>query len=128
MQQWAEDEEVPNFKLPGDGHIQELLAKDDFHVWVALVDNLVVGGLTAYELIMFDEEKKEMFLYEMGVIKAHRKKGIATRLIEVLKQFCSSHGIPVIFVGTSMDNEAARRLYTTTGGEIEIGPWYTYNL
>ena len=95
---------------------------------MALENDRVVGGLAAYEIQMLYRDETEMFLYEIGVDKDHRRKGIARSLIEQLKKTCIERCIKEIFVGTSMDNHAARRLYESTGGNVEVSPWYNYNL
>ena len=128
IHQWFEDDEPSSSFLPSNNYIKTNLAKDDSHVYVAIENGKVVGGLTAYEIPMFYREEAEMFLYEIGVDKDHRRKGIARSLIEALKKTCILKGIKEIFVGTSMENHAARRLYESTGGNVEVSPWYNYNL
>ena len=128
LKSWQEDEEVQDAKIPGEKHLLKLLAKDSFHAYVVLYDEEVVGGLTAYELQMFTEENDEMFLYEIGINKQHRRQKLGKWLIEALKSTCREKGIDVIFVGTSSENVAAKRLYTSTGGDEEVIPWFTYSL
>lgn len=125
---WSVDDGIKNHKIPSDKYLHQLLSKKDFHVYVVLADEEVAGGLTAYELQLFDTEIKELFLYEIGIIEKYRRRGMATQLIETLKLFCLEKNIKVIFLGTEMENEAAKKLYETTGADLEIIPWYTYNL
>jgi len=125
---WEHDEGNFNAKLPGTPHLQSILNRPDIGIWVAEVGGEVVGGITAYDLPMIGEETRELFLYEIGVIAGHRRSGIARALIEALKAHARAQGISVIFVATSLDNDAARQLYESTGGELEIIPWFTYNL
>lgn len=82
----------------------------------------------AYELPTFGKEVREMFLYEIGVTESHWRQGIARALIEALKQTCVERGVEVIFVGTEMDNEAAKQLYANTGGTLKVIAWYEYDL
>jgi GNAT superfamily N-acetyltransferase len=56
------------------------------------------------------------------------RRGIARALIEALKQTCVERGVEVIFVGTEMDNEAAKQLYANTGGTLKVIAWYEYDL
>lgn len=112
---------------PGDGYITRMLARNDFHVIVALEHGRLIGGLTAYEMNMFKRETTEMFLYEIEVEESYRQKSIGKALIEYLKQICVSKGIVEMFVGTSKDNLAARKLYATTGGKAdEDSVWFNY--
>lgn len=128
IREWHRDEGEPDPVLPSDDHLRELLVRDDFHVYVALHGDRVIGGLTAYELIMFYREENELFLYEIGVSTAFRRKGVARQLIEALQRTCRERGINVIFVGTTPDNSAARRLYVNTGAKEESVAWFEYDL
>lgn len=42
----------------------------------------VVGGLVAYELEKFEQDRREIYIYDLAVLESHRRKGVATRLIE----------------------------------------------
>ena len=123
---WQRDDGVTDPILPDDSHLQEMLAKPDFHLFVALKEGEVVGGLSAYALDMLYRAEKEMFLYELGVDAAHRREGIARALIDALKAYCREQGIKEIFVGTEMDNEMAQQFYLATGGKMEVQPWFGY--
>lgn len=125
---WQRDDGIFDGKLPGNEHLSQLLSADSFHVYVALDGDAVVGGLTAYELPMFGKEVRELFLYEIGVTESHWRRGIARALIEALKETCLERGVEVIFVGTEMDNEAAKQLYTSTGGTLKVIAWFEYEL
>ena len=124
---WQQDGFAMKKPIPAGEYLHRLMSDAAFHVIVAIADNKVVGGLTAYELTMFDKEETEMFLYDIAVIKGYRNEGIAKGLIEELKMVCTEKGISVMFVGTTPDNEGARQLYHTTGGEMEMISWFTYN-
>lgn len=128
IKEWSLDEGIKNPKLPQKAYLNKLLTKDDFHIYVAIQDQKVVGGLTAYELPMFDTEINEIFLYEIGVSENYRRQGIAKALIQQLVEYCQQNNIEVIFLGTELENDAAKQLYLSTGGAMEIIPWFTYEL
>ena len=116
-----------NRSLPSDVYVAKMLARNDFHVIVALEDQRLIGGLTAYEMTMFKRETTEMFLYEIEVAEPFRRNGIGKALIEFLKQICNEKGIVEMFVGTERDNAAARALYAATGGKAdEDSVWFNY--
>ena len=71
------DDGVAEPVIPTDKYINALLLRDDFHVVVALENDILIGGLTAYELAMYKEEIKEMFLYEIAVEPAISYKYIS---------------------------------------------------
>ena len=113
--------------LPSDEYVAEMLARNDFHVIVALENHRLIGGLTAYEMKMFKRETTEMFLYEIEVAKPYRQKGVGKALIEYLKQICFEKKIVEMFVGTEKENFPARGLYETTGGYAdENSVWFNY--
>lgn len=45
----------------------------------------VVGGLVAYELAKFEQERSEVYIYDLAVLASHRRQGVATALIAELK-------------------------------------------
>jgi ribosomal protein S18 acetylase RimI-like enzyme len=121
------EDEAGNRQFSSEEYLRKMLERGDFHVIVALENNELVGGLTAYELQMFKSETTEMFLYEIEVAESHRQKGIGKALIECLKEICVRKEISVMFVGTEKENFPARRLYTSTGGEAdEDSVWFNY--
>lgn len=112
--------------LPSDEYTAQMLARKDFHIIVALENDKLIGGLTAYQMNMFKRETTEMFLYEIEVSENYRQKGIGKALIEFLKQNCVEKGIVEMFVGTEPNNFAARKLYSTTGGKQDDSVWFNY--
>jgi aminoglycoside 3-N-acetyltransferase I len=128
IQLWNEQDHIADPPEPSDRYLTGLLSSEAFHVYAAVQEDRLIGGLTAYELPMFKEEIREMFLYEIGVHEKYQQKGIAKNLIQELKKACGQKGIKIIFVGSSMDNLAAQQLYAGTGGAREDIPWYTYEL
>jgi len=125
---WQRDDGIFDGKLPGNAYLSQLLSADSFHAYVALDGDTVVGGLTAYELPMFGKEVRELFLYEIGVTESHWRQGIARALIEALQQTYLERGVGVIFVGTEMDNDAAKQLYANTCGTLKVIARYEYEL
>ena len=108
-------EENPTFL--SDAYLTKLLKREDFHVFVALEDGKFAGGLTAYELMKYNAETTEMFLYEIGVEPEYQRRGIAAALVERLKAVCAEKGIREMFVATEPDNLPALGLYEKTGGK-----------
>ncbi len=82
----------------------------------------VVGGLAAYELKKFEQERSEIYIYDLAVSSEYRRKGIATALIERLKLIAADRGAYVIFVqaDTDIEDEPAIGLYTKLGLREEV--------
>jgi aminoglycoside 3-N-acetyltransferase I len=102
-------------KRPGAGYLRELLGSDTFIALAALQDGTVVGGLAAYELKKFEQERSEIYIYDLAVAAACRRQGIATALIRELQALAAARGAYVIFVQADHGDEAAIALYTKLG-------------
>ena len=105
---------------PDDAYIAELLAGDDFIALVALLDEVVIGGLAAYELKKFEQARSEIYIYDLAVAADHRRQGAATALIERLKSIAAKRGAYVIFVQADLDDPPAIALYTKLGKREEV--------
>ena len=125
---WQLEDRVTTLDFPADNYLEKLLLSSSFHQYLALDDDKVIGGLTAYELPMFSKQESEMFLYEIGVEASYRKLGVATNLINALKKTCSEKAIHIIFVGTEADNTPAQKLYEASGAIEEDIAWFTYEV
>jgi ribosomal protein S18 acetylase RimI-like enzyme len=58
----------------------------------------------------------EMFLYELGVDEPHRRQGVATALVEALKDLAREKRCSGMWVLCDEDNEAAITTYRRVGG------------
>lgn len=109
-------------KVPSAGYLQRLLGKEDFIVLVARDHERVVGGLAAYVLEKFEQERREVYIYDLAVLQAHRGHGVATQLIEKLGTLAKDRGAYVIFVQADKGHTPAIKLYSSLGKREE-----TYN-
>lgn len=102
---------------PSTAYMRQLLASGYFIALAASRNNQVIGGLAAYELRKFEQERSEIYIYDLAVSEAHRRKGIATALIQELKTIAADRGAYVIFVqaDTGPEDEAAIALYSKLG-------------
>ena len=69
----------------------------------------------AYELRKFEQQRSEIYIYDLAVAAAHRRQGIATALIQELKKIALARGAYVIFVQADIGDVAAIELYTKLG-------------
>jgi len=117
-----EDVETYTGNRPSAKYLQRLLGSSDFIALAALKHGGVVGGLAAYELRKFEQERSEIYIYDLAVLSMHRREGIATALIEELKKIAVARGAYVIFVqaDTGVEDEPAIALYTKLGTREEV--------
>ncbi len=105
---------------PSKAYLQRLLASDYFIALAALKNGSVVGGIAAYELQKFEQERSEIYIYDLAVAEAHRREGIATALIQELKKIAAVRGAYVIFVQADVGDAPAIALYTKLGVREEV--------
>ena len=101
--------------IPTDIYLRSLLSKPYFIVLVAMDGSEIVGGLVAYELEKFEQDRREIFIYDLAVSEAHRRKGIATELINKLKNIAKNRKAYIIFVQADKADIPAITLYESLG-------------
>jgi aminoglycoside 3-N-acetyltransferase I len=97
-----------------------LLAKEHVIALVALAAGQVVGGLVAYELDKFERARREVYIYDLAVAKGHRRRGIATGLIEHLRDIAAQRDAWVVYVQADRDDAAAIALYGKVGVREDV--------
>jgi aminoglycoside 3-N-acetyltransferase I len=105
---------------PSKAYLERLLGSDYFIALVALKQGAVVGGIAAYELRKFEQERSEIYIYDLAVAAAHRGEGIATALIQALKKIAAVRAAYVIFVQADVGDEPAIALYTKLGAREDV--------
>jgi aminoglycoside 3-N-acetyltransferase I len=115
-------EEVDTFTSaqPRDAYLERLLGGETFIALAALEDGAVIGGLAAYELVKFEQERSEIYIYDLAVDIDHRRKGVATALITQLKTIAAERGAYVIFVQADYGDDPAIALYTKLGVREDV--------
>jgi aminoglycoside 3-N-acetyltransferase I len=106
--------------VPSDDYLHSLLAKPHFIAVAALRDGGVVGGLAAYQLDKFEQDRREIFIYDLAVAEDHRRRGVATGLINKLKLLARARQAYLIFVQADAGDEPAIRLYESFGIREDI--------
>jgi aminoglycoside 3-N-acetyltransferase I len=115
-------EDLPTFEdaPPRDAYLAELLARPGFFTVVATHGDHVVAGLTAYELVKYERERSEIYIYDLAVLEAHRRKGLATALIRAVQAIAAERGAYVIFVQADYADPPAIALYESLGTREEV--------
>jgi aminoglycoside 3-N-acetyltransferase I len=100
---------------PGQDHLRRLLADPKFIALVAHVGPEMAGALAGYELVKFEAERSEIYIYDLAVREEYRRRGIATALIEALKPIARDRGAWAIFVQADPPDGPAVALYDKLG-------------
>ena len=115
-------DDVPTYSAarPGKDYLRRLFASGSFIALAARKDNRVVGALAAYELQKFEQERSEIYIYDLAVAATHRRQGVATALIRKLQVFAAARGAYVIFVQADLGDTAAIELYSKLGVREDV--------
>jgi len=105
---------------PSNAYFKRLLSSDYFIALVALKNGSVVGGIAAYELQKFEQERSEIYIYDLAVAASHRREGIATALIQELKKIAVARAVYIIFVQADIGDNPAIALYTKLGTREDV--------
>lgn len=100
---------------PSEPYLRELLRRDTVIALAATADGALVGGLVAYVLDKFEQERREVYIYDLAVAEVHRRRGIATSLIAALQEIAARIGAWVIYVQADYGDDPALALYEKLG-------------
>lgn len=115
-----EDFDTYSSSRPSASYLKRLLSSDYFITLAALKNGAVVGGLAAYELQKFEQERSEIYIYDLAVAADHRRRGIATALIQELKKIAVERAAYVIYVQADLGDDPAIALYTKLGVREDV--------
>lgn len=105
---------------PSRRYLDRLLANPSFVGLVAVSGARVVGALTAYQLPKFERERSEYYIYDLAVATEHRRRGIATELIETTRGIAKARGAWVVMIQAEYGDDSAIALYSKLGSREEI--------
>ena len=92
---------------PEDAYLATFLENLSNIVLVAENDEgEVVGGLVAYVLTKFEQERKEVYLYDLAVTKNFQQRGIGRKLMDELRHVVKGFGAYIVFVQADEGDDA----------------------
>jgi aminoglycoside 6'-N-acetyltransferase I len=95
--------------------VAEFLGDDRHHLAVAIERGQVIGFASAVHYVHPDKPP-EMWINEVGVAADHQGRGVGKTVIRKLLQHGERLGCREAWVLTDRANQAAMRLYASTGG------------
>lgn len=107
-------------KIATDTYLESRLRDDTFIALAAIVDGRVVGALAAYVLKKFEQERSEIYIYDLGVLEDYRRRGIATGLINRVRDIAKEIGSWVVYVQADEGDEPAIKLYESLGTREDV--------
>lgn len=100
---------------PSDTYLAKLLGREHFIAVAATVHGEIAGGLAAYQLDKFEQDRREIYIYDLAVDESHRRRGIATAMINALRDEAVRRDAYVIFVQADLVDAPAIALYESLG-------------
>lgn len=115
-----EDRETYRADRPHDDWLTRQLGLPTVILLVAEQDGAIVGGLTAYDLPKLEAARSEIYLYDLAVDAAYRRRGVATALIAELQHIAAETGAWAVFVQADYVDPPAIALYTKLGTREDV--------
>lgn len=105
---------------PSDAYADRLLVDERVILLVAEADRQIIGGLTAYVLPKPEQERSEIYVYDLAIAADFRRMGIATRLLSELQPIGKEHGCWCIYVQAEHGDDPAFALYRKLGSANRV--------
>lgn len=115
-----EDETTYDAKASSENYLSKLLAREHFIALVALIEGKVVGGVAAYEMEKLEQERSEVYIYDLAVLEGYRRHHIATHLINAVRKIAEERCAWVVFVQADQGDDPAIALYTGLGTREDV--------
>lgn len=111
--------EMENFKKPPVNYLEKLLAYESVLIFAATDKDKVIGGLTAYVLPSPYFQSAEVYVYDLAVKTEYQRRGIGTKLMQAIKDYCGNLGMKEVFLQADYIDQHAVDFYTKIGGVRE---------
>jgi aminoglycoside 3-N-acetyltransferase I len=109
-----------------DDYLDRLLERADFWALAAVVDDVIVGGLTAHALPLTRSATSELFIYDLAVELAYQRQGVGRRLVDDLRSQAAALGIDTVFVPADDEDTHALAFYRAIGGMASPVTFFTF--
>lgn len=115
--------------IANDEQLGKLLTNPDFFVFVVLLNNEVVGGLTIYVLHRYYDTKPIAYIYDVGISPDFQGQGLGKALIAEVCNFCKQNGFEDAYVEAESDDIDVVNFYRKTKFSSEMNAiHFTYDL
>ena len=115
-----EDPESYASARPSDAYLKRMLGRTETIALVAIEDGPIIGGLVAYVLDKLEQERSEIYIYDLAVAEAHRRRGVATALIAEVQRSAARIGGWLVYVQADHGDDSAIALYDGLGRREEV--------
>jgi aminoglycoside 3-N-acetyltransferase I len=109
-----------NYPIPQREYLSLLLNNAQYLAIVAKVDNVVIGGLTAHLLPQSFSTKRLMYIYDLGVMPEFQRRGVGSKLLTFVREYCKQHDIDGVFVQADVQDVEAVSFYRASALKDEL--------
>ena len=95
--------------------LKQALRNPDYELLVAELEGEIVGFIDQWVLHDFTHGAKHSYIHNLYVSSKHRRKGIASKLLEEAMKNAKNMGVSEIHVTTRFENKLAINLYRKHG-------------
>ncbi len=128
IQVFSQTFEIPDVEIPNKEYLNRLIANPDFWVFVVKFNGTVIGGLTVYILHGYYSEQPIAYIYDVGVLPEHQRKGAGKMLMKYLIEYCQNNYFKCAYVEAEADDFDAINFYNSTQPHsILNATHFTYN-
>ncbi len=106
--------ELEKTPLPSQDHLQKVMKFPGFFSMVAVTNDKVIGGLTAYTFEQYHSTQPIAYIYDLAVLAKYQRKGIGGALIESFNKHCKTLGYQEVFVQADREEMHAVEFYRNT--------------
>nr|WP_294943683.1 GNAT family N-acetyltransferase [uncultured Mucilaginibacter sp.] len=103
----------------GAGFLKERISQQESVIYIAILDEEVVGFVQLYPIFSSVRMKRLWLLNDLFVAEEVRGQGISIALIDKAKELCLSSGACGFMLETTKDNAIANILYQKMGLELD---------
>ena len=105
---------------PTEGYLRRVLSREGVIALVAVIEGRMAGALVGYVLDKLEQERSEIYIYDLAVSYPDRRRGVATALIAELQRIATEIGAWVVYVQADLGDEPATALYEKLGTREEV--------
>ena len=124
----ADESDIPSLILlaeqfiPGEANnkkrlevLKRVLKNPDYELFVAELKEGIVGFIDRWIILDFTHGARLSYIHTLYVNSKHRRKGVASKLIQRVMKNAKNMGVSEIHVTTRFDNKSAINLYRKYG-------------
>lgn len=97
--------------------LKTVLSHPDYHLLVAVGDNEIIGMIGYAKMLFFENEGAYYHILIMAVLQNYRRNGVATALLDAVKNCALSENIHALALnsGDTLERQIAHRFYENYG-------------